>query len=172
MSRAGETILDLRWKLIPALHWPFTEKVYQLLVCLITSILFKPLYFGVSCNSQSILCLTLQPGCVPQSPLPFSSGTLTFLWSLIVSTILLATGSLPMLFLLLGMLFPPPCLVNSYSPFLCQLWHHLLRKTIPNLPDQVKSPTAGSLSTISFSSQRCPTCNFTMMSTSIECKQV
>lgn len=95
MSRAGETSLDRRWKVIPALHWPFTEKVYQLLVCLITSILFKPLYFGVSCNSQSILCLTLQPGCAPQSPLPFSSGTLAFLWSLIVSTILLATGPLP-----------------------------------------------------------------------------
>lgn len=143
MSRAGETILDLKWKLIPDLHWPFTEKVYQFLVCLRTPILFKPLYFGVSCNSQPILCLTLQPGCVPPSPLPFSSGTLAFLWSLIVSTILLATGPLPMLFLLLGMLFPPPCLVSSYSSFLCQLWHHHLRKTIPNLPDQVKSPIAG-----------------------------
>lgn len=48
MRRAGAALSDLRWKLTPALDWPFTEEVCQLLVYLITSILFKPLYFGVS----------------------------------------------------------------------------------------------------------------------------
>ena len=54
MGRAEVTILDLRWKLIPALDWSFSDKVCQLLVYLIMSILFKPLYFGVLLKSLSL----------------------------------------------------------------------------------------------------------------------
>lgn len=81
MGRTRTIILDLRWRLIPALHWPLIEKVCQLLVYLIASILFKPLYFEVSLLQQLSLYLEylpLWPHHVPCSPLLFSSQTQQF----------------------------------------------------------------------------------------------
>lgn len=136
----GQSCLDLRRKLIAALAWPFSEKVCQLLVYLITSVLFKPLDFGVLLlQSLSLYSPELSSTILYQAPLcSFTSGELVFLWSLTVLMILLATGPLPMLFLLPGMLFPSLCLVSFSSSFLAQLRHHLLREAIPD-PDLIRS---------------------------------
>lgn len=71
MARAGATILDLRWKLVPALDWPFAEKVCQLLAYLITFILFKSLHFGSYCHRCLVYTLSNSPGS-SFSTLPFA----------------------------------------------------------------------------------------------------
>lgn len=120
MGRTRTIILDLRWRLIPALHWPLIEKVCQLLVYLIASILFKPLYFEVSLLQQLSLYLEYLSGLIMfHAPLcSFHLRHSSFPLLPHSLTILLATGPLPVLFLLPGMYFFPSAWLILPHPYL------------------------------------------------------